>query len=753
MVQTSQALETDKSAISNSLLSEIVELQRAQANGTSFGDVERAITETTPSSTDIWVNGLWFTSLTLSLATALFAVLTKQWLRHYVSTTSGTIRERCLIRQFRFMGMQKWHVVTIIGVLPILLHISLGVFFAGLTVFLIPRSLPLACIVGIMVIIIYSLYFITNLLPVINIQCPYRTPFSEILNITGYQFQLGVQSTQRAFIRVLNSVHAFLHFPCIPQRTHLRWVWNPSFARLRDQECSHVGLKEAQASLMVDVLAWLMDISSNPSVRSVAVQAVGGLPLSQRSNVARAMPSTKSILPDLIDQCLSISSPRRSWYQTKVQIEEGSIRPGFTRRLERLARACPIFMDSWNMCQAISYDFYTAFKSLNNLEWRASALPCFPHDDETPHPDILELITCLIGSPDVRLSSNAWINVTSTLIGNLTSEFKLAMCQMILEDENLRRREDHKAVVTIGVVLLRQQPELLVQLFGGNPDSLPSPNSRCLHGLLTLQYFIVGIYKSQSPSDESALNLTCKVWDHISFHLSSTRPTLNDCYAVFHAINRTLSWGSQTELDLPYMEHIMNSYRRASVYTYQYQSEPPPLDWSCFEQVVGKSISDIRTETFWQDALCDGIHDAYTTFVNNNVLACYPSIYLRPGLVKAFVSGLVREHRSDTWTTRLPMELYSRCLGYLHEPEHIFATCKILLLSVNDPWETRIATDVLALAQLDPQNDTWTVCLTKLCEWQEVTSDLGKDTLEALSVLHSFFKVSQLDIIIPKSHY
>ncbi|KAJ6481605.1 hypothetical protein DFH09DRAFT_950512, partial [Mycena vulgaris] len=93
VAQTSQALSPDNSAISNSILLELVALQRAQANGTSFDSVPIADTSFTVAGTDLWVNGLWFTSLILSLSTALLAVLAKQWLRQYCSATRGRFRD------------------------------------------------------------------------------------------------------------------------------------------------------------------------------------------------------------------------------------------------------------------------------------------------------------------------------------------------------------------------------------------------------------------------------------------------------------------------------------------------------------------------------------------------------------------------------------------------------------------------------------------------------------------------------------
>ncbi|KAF8145674.1 hypothetical protein K438DRAFT_1629715 [Mycena galopus ATCC 62051] len=98
VAQTSQALSPDNTAISNSILLELVALQRAQANGTSFDSIPSADISFTAASSDIWVNGLWFTSLALSLATALLAVLAKQWLHQYSSFITGSARERALIR-------------------------------------------------------------------------------------------------------------------------------------------------------------------------------------------------------------------------------------------------------------------------------------------------------------------------------------------------------------------------------------------------------------------------------------------------------------------------------------------------------------------------------------------------------------------------------------------------------------------------------------------------------------------------------
>ncbi|KAK0462457.1 uncharacterized protein EV420DRAFT_1524946 [Desarmillaria tabescens] len=81
-VQTSQSLQPDYAAMSASLLYESVLVQRAIANGSSVNSITPSPLNPNiafvPATTDVWVNGLRFTSLFLSLTTALVAVLVKQ---------------------------------------------------------------------------------------------------------------------------------------------------------------------------------------------------------------------------------------------------------------------------------------------------------------------------------------------------------------------------------------------------------------------------------------------------------------------------------------------------------------------------------------------------------------------------------------------------------------------------------------------------------------------------------------------------
>ncbi|TFK93332.1 hypothetical protein K466DRAFT_454300, partial [Polyporus arcularius HHB13444] len=64
----------------------------------------------------VWLNSLWFSSLVFSFASALLALFVKQWI--YEAMVGGTSRESARLRQYRFDGLLKWHVGTVVVVLP-----------------------------------------------------------------------------------------------------------------------------------------------------------------------------------------------------------------------------------------------------------------------------------------------------------------------------------------------------------------------------------------------------------------------------------------------------------------------------------------------------------------------------------------------------------------------------------------------------------------------------------------------------------
>ncbi|PBK88545.1 hypothetical protein ARMGADRAFT_937256, partial [Armillaria gallica] len=137
VVQTSQNMQPNYNQASTSLLFEILKATTSNGSQVSIPSSPTSFFSPSPSSSDEWINSLWFVSLTLSLITALVAVLVKQWLHQYVAIVSDSSpRDRARIRHLRYAGLQTWQVPMIIGLLPVLLHASLALFFAGLAIFL-----------------------------------------------------------------------------------------------------------------------------------------------------------------------------------------------------------------------------------------------------------------------------------------------------------------------------------------------------------------------------------------------------------------------------------------------------------------------------------------------------------------------------------------------------------------------------------------------------------------------------------------
>ncbi|KAJ6471334.1 hypothetical protein C8R45DRAFT_1164950 [Mycena sanguinolenta] len=75
----------------------------------------------------------------------------------------------------------------VVEIIPLLLHMSLLLFFSGLVAFLIPVDLAMAIIATIILAIVAIVYCTITLLPLRYLDCPYQTPLSGIFwNFVAY---------------------------------------------------------------------------------------------------------------------------------------------------------------------------------------------------------------------------------------------------------------------------------------------------------------------------------------------------------------------------------------------------------------------------------------------------------------------------------------------------------------------------------------------------------------------------------------
>ncbi|KAF9489698.1 hypothetical protein BDN71DRAFT_1455731 [Pleurotus eryngii] len=350
LVQTSQSLSNDDAAVSVSLLSELVMIQRAMANGTSIESIPPAETTSGPSRSDVWVNGLWFISLTLSLSTALLAVLARQWLHQYTAITSGTPRDRSLIRQYRYDGLTKWRVLVLTSLLPVLLHIALGLFLVGLAVFLMPLNPAIAWTVAGITCLVYLIYMISNILPVVDPQCPYRTPFSDILHVISRRLVPSLLTPLWLSIlhpsqvaRQLATLFGLLDGIIRRATSGCISTFESLFSKQPEQRSSTSGaraplkpwqpLKEIERQTAnteyvgARAIAWLLKSTSNPPTTSIALRSLGG-----------SSPAMTKMLPGLMSPLGADEALSKAIWQI-LQSDPHQETSSETLRLERLLRS------------------------------------------------------------------------------------------------------------------------------------------------------------------------------------------------------------------------------------------------------------------------------------------------------------------------------------------------------------------------------------------------------------------------------
>ncbi|EKM51170.1 uncharacterized protein PHACADRAFT_74407, partial [Phanerochaete carnosa HHB-10118-sp] len=136
IIESYTFLQTDSGSEIASLLRQIVAANYTiSANHVNSTVPIPATFASDPPPWALRINELWFASLICSLATASVGMLVKQWLKEYAAFARVSPRERLQVRQFRNPGLSTWMVLEIAAALPILLQISLGLFFIGLCFF------------------------------------------------------------------------------------------------------------------------------------------------------------------------------------------------------------------------------------------------------------------------------------------------------------------------------------------------------------------------------------------------------------------------------------------------------------------------------------------------------------------------------------------------------------------------------------------------------------------------------------------
>jgi hypothetical protein len=222
-----------------------------------------------------------FISLSLSLTSALIGVLTKQWLHQYLSIPSGTPRDRSQIRQYRYTGLEAWFVPWVVELLPVSVHAALAIFLGALVAYLYPLKREIAYVVAAVAAVSYGLYLASLILPLLYPQCPYKTPLS---------------------VYLFNGLHSLRHYGRLAFRCLAR-TCSQSFdfavGNIRTfQQAEYEAVQSSSTEVSVDAIFALHTMSSNPTVRSIAIEAMSGLPVEAQRYLAGA---SKQLLDDFVN--------------------------------------------------------------------------------------------------------------------------------------------------------------------------------------------------------------------------------------------------------------------------------------------------------------------------------------------------------------------------------------------------------------------------------------------------------------------
>lgn len=133
IIDSYKNLREDPISQTNWLLEQVLlEIRSANAGNSTANPLLPTPPTFTPSALDIRLNIFWFMSLSLSLATVLIGILCSQWLREYQRYTRLPPVVGISVRQLRYDGLMAWKVPNILLSLPVLLQLSLILFFLGL---------------------------------------------------------------------------------------------------------------------------------------------------------------------------------------------------------------------------------------------------------------------------------------------------------------------------------------------------------------------------------------------------------------------------------------------------------------------------------------------------------------------------------------------------------------------------------------------------------------------------------------------
>ncbi|KAN0127125.1 hypothetical protein V8E53_015063 [Lactarius tabidus] len=183
VVESYGLLSVDSGGQTVTLLAQMSQQLVAISNGTVLPTPPPLSNSPANLPAAVRINVLWVLSLAISITCALLATLIQQWCRRYMALSylHDMPHERARVRTFLFTGMEYFRMRQAVEAIPMLLHTSVFLFFAGLVDFFLLSNNTVAWVFVGWLGLFVSVYAAMTVAPNVLFSCPYRTPFTGLL--------------------------------------------------------------------------------------------------------------------------------------------------------------------------------------------------------------------------------------------------------------------------------------------------------------------------------------------------------------------------------------------------------------------------------------------------------------------------------------------------------------------------------------------------------------------------------------------
>jgi hypothetical protein len=224
-----------------------------------------------PPTSALPVNYLWFISLTLTLVSALGGVLAKGWLAKYAPASPGVSASDACERHLRAIRAYQWHFAGLIAGIPLLIQLSLFLFFAGLVIFILNDDIGIGYTILALIILIAGIYLLGTVLPWFSPACPFQTTMSDFIPRVTAQALYKNDRTSSYSGQKTSSGQSWS-------------LWNGFW-----QFIEEVHYKPEQKELEASILAWIIGNSTVEKTIEEAVKVVAGMPSIHMEEFQKAM--------------------------------------------------------------------------------------------------------------------------------------------------------------------------------------------------------------------------------------------------------------------------------------------------------------------------------------------------------------------------------------------------------------------------------------------------------------------------------